>query len=94
VRSLSLLSNLKFVLELSGVGTGSNSVLSVLPANVWTDIPIPSGTAATKKIVDYKALTDTGEDITDALELRLVADQWEVRSLSEIKNVQFNLELV
>jgi hypothetical protein len=69
-------------------------VLSVLPANVWTDIPIPSGTAATKKIVDYKALTDTGEDITDALESRLVADQWKVRSLSEIKNVQFNLELV
>jgi hypothetical protein len=67
-------------------------VLSILLANTWTDIPLPAGT--TKKIVDYKALTDMGEDITDALESKLMADQWKVRSLVEIKNVQFNLELV
>ncbi|MGL5066164.1 MAG: hypothetical protein ACRC62_39850 [Microcoleus sp.] len=93
VRSLSALTDLKCSLELIGAGSSSSETvtLATITANTWTDIPSPT---SGKTIADYKALSKVGDDITDALESKLIGSQWQVRSLTEIKDVQFKLELV
>ena len=93
VRSLSTLADLQCSLELIGAGSSSSETvtLATITANTWTDIPSPTNG---KTIADYKALSKVGDDITDALESKLTGTQWQVRSLTEIKDVQFKLELV
>jgi hypothetical protein len=66
-------------------------MLTELPANTWANIPSPS---SGKMIADYKVLNSVGSDITDALEFRLVSGQWQVRSLTNLADVQFVLEVV
>lgn len=77
-------------------GKGDRTATTTLPSltsNTWTAIPALSGDNAGKTVVDYRVLSDTGDDITNALDARRTASGWELRSLVDLTNIQITLEI-
>lgn len=91
VYSLTNQANLTFEYEVanSSVNTGTEAtVLALLPANQWTDLPAP----ANGTIVDYK-IFELDVDILNYLECRRINGVYQVRSLIEKTNLQVEYEL-
>ncbi|MGL5063758.1 MAG: hypothetical protein ACRC62_27545 [Microcoleus sp.] len=62
-------------------------VLPLLPANVWTNLPVATGV-----IADYK-IFDSDVDISDLLDIRRINGIYEARSLVDLLNLQIEYEI-